>query len=150
MLCLSHPIVIQHLGTSVVPKLCFVSFAFSDPCLIGKSIGPRVCTKEQLETIRYSFCSERAVREMWLQVRACLHPAGFLLAEPEYDSELHWVLASNIIWCLLRTVETHSAMTNPYESLSLEWLIQLLKLKHRYLFRVCFYFFFPLKKYFWI
>lgn len=27
-------------------------------------------------------------KEMWLQVQAHLHPASFLQAEPEYDSEL--------------------------------------------------------------
>lgn len=39
--------------------------------------------------------------EMWLQVQAHLHPAGFLQAEPEYDSELNWVLASNNITVLI-------------------------------------------------
>lgn len=98
-------------GRAVVPQLYFVTHGS-----LEKSIGPRVFINEQIEI----FLLLMPGKEMWLQVQAiCTQPVSCRQSQSMTVSS-NRVLAPNLIWCLLRGVETHSAVTNPRESLSLE------------------------------
>lgn len=108
----------------------FVNFAFLDWYLIGKINRSGNVYELAVGDNQILLLPMKGSQRDVASSLGSLHPAGFLQAE--LGHKLCRTVVSIITWCLLRTVGTHSAMTNPCERLSLEWLNQLLRLRHWY------------------